>query len=232
MNRKVSVLIPAAGSGSRMGHRRTKKPYLQLLEKPILTHTISVFDQNPVVDTIHVIVNPSDFELCQSIAIVPYGFQKVTNLIPGGETRQDSVFNGLQSLPSDADFVIVHDGVRPFVTDDIIDSCLEAAEEWGAAVAAVPVKDTIKVADADGFIVDTLNRSRLWAVQTPQSFRKDLLLKAHQRARQARLNVTDDATLVEQLGFRVRLIAGSHRNLKVTTAEDLLIAETLSTVED
>jgi 2-C-methyl-D-erythritol 4-phosphate cytidylyltransferase len=215
-----------------MGHRRTKKPYLQLLEKPILTHTISVFDQNPVVDTIHVIVNPSDFELCQSIAIVPYGFQKVTNLIPGGETRQDSVFNGLQSLPSDADFVIVHDGVRPFVTDDIIDSCLEAAEEWGAAVAAVPVKDTIKVADADGFIVDTLNRSRLWAVQTPQSFRKDLLLKAHQRARQARLNVTDDATLVEQLGFRVRLIAGSHRNLKVTTAEDLLIAETLSTVED
>ena len=215
-----------------MGHRRTKKPYLQLLEKPILTHTISVFDQNPVVDTIHVIVNPSDFELCQSIAIVPYGFQKVTNLIPGGETRQDSVFNGLQSLPSDADFVIVHDGVRPFVTDDIIDSCLEAAEEWGAAVAAVPVKDTIKVADADGFIVDTLNRSRLWAVQTPQSFKKDLLLKAHQRARQARLNVTDDATLVEQLGFRVRLIAGSHRNLKVTTAEDLLIAETLSTVED
>ncbi len=230
MNRKVSVLIPAAGSGNRMGHRRTKKPYLQLLGKPILTHTISVFDRNPVVNRIHVIVNPSDFELCQSVAIVPYSFQKVADLIPGGETRQDSIFNGLQSLPSDADFVIVHDGVRPFVTDDIIDSCLEAAGEWGAAVAAVPVKDTIKVVDADRFIVDTPNRSRLWAVQTPQSFRKDLLLEAHLWARRTGLDATDDAALVEQLGFRVRLIAGSHRNLKITTAEDLLIAEALSTV--
>lgn len=215
-----------------MGHRLTRKPYLQLLGKPILTHTIGVFNQNPVVDSIYVIVNPSDFELCRSIAIVPYGFQKVANLIAGGETRQDSVFKGLRALPSDTDFVIVHDGVRPFVTDDIIDSCLDAAEEWGAAVAAVPVKDTIKVADADGFIVDTPNRSRLWAVQTPQSFRKDLLLEAHQQARQTGLDATDDAVLVEQLGFRVKLIAGSHRNLKITTAEDLLIAEALSTVED
>ena len=215
-----------------MGHRLTRKPYLQLLGKPILTHTIGVFDQNPVVDSIYVMVNPSDFELCRSIAVVPYGFQKVANLIAGGETRQDSVFKGLRALPSDTDFVIVHDGVRPFVTDDIIDSCLDAAEEWGAAVAAVPVKDTIKVADADGFIVDTPNRSRLWAVQTPQSFRKDLLLEAHQQARQTGLDATDDAVLVEQLGFRVKLIAGSHRNLKITTAEDLLIAEALSTVED
>ena len=215
-----------------MGHRLTRKPYLQLRGKPILTHTIGVFDQNAFVDSIFIIVNPSDVELCESIVIAPYDFEKVANLIPGGATRQESVFNGLQLLPIDTDFVIVHDGVRPFVTDKLINSCLEAAEQCGAAVAALPVKDTIKVADTDGFVVDTPIRNRLWAVQTPQSFRKDLLLEAHQQARQTGLDATDDAVLVEQLGFRVRLIAGSHRNLKITTAEDLLIAETLSAVED
>ena len=215
-----------------MGHRLTRKPYLHLLGKPILTHTIGVFDQNPLVDSIYVIVNPSDVDLCQSKAIAPYGFRKVAKLIPGGETRQDSVFNGLRLLPGETDFVIVHDGVRPFVTDDIIDACLGAAVECGAAVVAVPVNDTIKVADTNGFIVDTPTRSKLWAVQTPQCFRKDLLLEAHQQAWQTGLNATDDAVLVEQLGSRVRLIAGRHRNLKITTVEDLLIAEALSTVED
>jgi 2-C-methyl-D-erythritol 4-phosphate cytidylyltransferase len=210
-----------------MGHHRTKKPYLQLLDKPILTHTIGVFDQTSVVDAIYVIVNPSDFETCQSIAIAPYGFQKVAGLIPGGETRQDSVFNGLQALPDDADFVIVHDGVRPFVTGEIISVCLEAADKWGAAVAAVPVKDTVKVADAEEFIVDTLDRSKLWAVQTPQAFRTTLVLEAHQRARQDGIKATDDATLIEQLGFKVKLIRGSYRNLKITTPEDLIIAEAL-----
>lgn len=214
-----------------MGHRLIRKPYLQLHGKPILAHTISVFDNNPVVDSIFVIVNDSDRELCESMSIKPYGFRKVANLIPGGETRQDSVFNGLRLLPSDTDFVIVHDGVRPFVTGDLIDSCLEAVEEWGAAVAAVPVQDTIKVADTDGFIVDTPNRSKLWAVQTPQGFRRDVLMEAHQQARQTGMRATDDAALVEQLGRRIMLITGSHRNLKITTAEDLLIAEAFCTGE-
>lgn len=215
-----------------MGHRLIRKPYLQLRGKPILSHTIGVFDKNPAIDSIFVIVNASDLELCESIAIVPYGFRKVANLIPGGETRQDSVFNGLRLLSSDTNFVIVHDGVRPFVTGDLISSCLEAAVEWGAAVIAVPVQDTIKVADSGGFIVDTPNRSRLWAVQTPQAFRKDLLMEAHQRAQQTELSATDDAALVEQLGFMVKLVTGNHRNLKITTAEDLLVAEALSTVEN
>ncbi len=215
-----------------MGHRLIRKPYLQLHGKPILAHTISVFDNNPVVDSIFVIVNDSDLELCESMSIKPYGFRKVANLIPGGETRQDSVFNGLRLLPSDTDFVIVHDGVRPFVTGDLIDSCLEAVEEWGAAVAAVPVQDTIKVADTDGFIVDTPNRSKLWAVQTPQGFRRDVLMEAHQQARQTGLRATDDAALVEQLGRRIKLITGNHRNLKITTAEDLLIAEAFCTGEN
>jgi 2-C-methyl-D-erythritol 4-phosphate cytidylyltransferase len=133
----------------------------------------------------------------------------------------------LQALPDDADFVIVHDGVRPFVTGEIISVCLEAADKWGAAVAAVPVKDTVKVADAEEFIVDTLDRSKLWAVQTPQAFRTTLVLEAHQRARQDGIKATDDATLIEQLGFKVKLIRGSYRNLKITTPEDLIIAEAL-----
>ncbi|MBI1925892.1 2-C-methyl-D-erythritol 4-phosphate cytidylyltransferase, partial [Candidatus Poribacteria bacterium] len=142
MNQKVCVLIPAAGNGSRMGSPHTKKPYLRLHDTPILTHTIGVFDQSPVIDAIYVIVDVADFEVCRSIAIAPYGFQKVADLVAGGETRQDSVFNGLQAIPSDTDFVVVHDGVRPFVTDELICACLEAADQWGAAVAAVPVKDT------------------------------------------------------------------------------------------
>jgi len=194
---------------------------------PILTHTIGVFDQSPLVDAIYVIVDAADVELCRSLVLDPYSFQKVVAPVPGGKTRQDSVFNGLRAIPSDTDFVIVHDGVRPFVTHEMISGCLEAADAWGAAITAVPVKDTIKVADADGFIVDTPERSKLWAVQTPQAFRKDLLLEAHRAARQAGLNATDDAALVERLGFTVKLVMGSYRNVKITTPEDLIIAEAL-----
>ena len=149
------------------------------------------------------------------------------DLVVGGQTRQASVFNGLQSLPTDVDCVIVHDGVRPFVTDEIIFACIEAADEWGAAVAAVPVKDTIKVASADGFIVDTPDREKLWTVQTPQAFRASVLLDAHALAQREGVTATDDAMLVEQLGFKVKMVSGSDSNLKITTREDLIIAEAL-----
>lgn len=209
----------------------TKKPYLTLVDKPILAHTIYAFDQNTSIDEIFVIVDFTDFEACQSMVIAPYGFKKVADLVAGGETRQASVFNGLGALPSDTDFVIVHDGVRPFVTDEIIFNCIEAADECGAAIAAVPVKDTIKVANADGFIIDTPERQRLWAVQTPQAFRKDLLFEGHQNARRAQITATDDAALVEKLGFKVKLVMGSYANLKITTPEDLIIAETLKQLD-
>ena len=210
-----------------MGHHRTKKPYLELLDKPILTHTIDVFDQSSVVDTIFVIVDEMDFDACRSVVIEPYGFQKVAGLVPGGGTRQDSVFNGLKVLPEDTDFVVVHDGVRPFVTDEMIFTCLEAAADWGAGIAAVPVKDTIKITDRDGFVVETPDRSELWAIQTPQVFRKDLLIEAHRNAQQKGIQLTDDAALVEQLGLKVKCVMGSYRNLKITTPEDLILAEAL-----
>lgn len=204
-----------------------KKPYLNLGDKPILAHTIGVFDRNPVIDTISVIVDDADLEFCQSSVIAPNAFQKVGDLVVGGPTRQASVFNGLQSLPTDVDCVVVHDGVRPFVTDEVIFACIEAADEWGAAVAAVPVKDTVKVASADGFIVDTPDRDTLWAVQTPQAFRASVLLDAHALAQREGVTATDDAMLVEQLGFKVKIVSGSDSNLKITTPDDLIIAEAL-----
>jgi 2-C-methyl-D-erythritol 4-phosphate cytidylyltransferase len=151
----------------------------------------------------------------------------VQALIAGGQTRQASVQNGIRALSADVDFVIVHDGVRPFVTDEIIFDCLTAADEYGAAVAAVPVKDTIKVANEDAFVLETPEREQLWSVQTPQVFRKSLLEEAHQIAQQRQLTATDDAALVEQLGFPVKLVHGSYANLKITTQVDLQIAEVL-----
>ena len=226
MNSKVCTLIPAAGKGSRMAHS-VKKPYLELAQKPILAHTIQRFEQNSAVDAIFVIVDQADFSECHATVLRPYAFTKVQKLVDGGETRQMSVYNGIRALSADVDFVIVHDGVRPFVTDEVIFACLAAADECGAAVAAVPVKDTIKIANTDGFIVETPAREQLWAVQTPQVFQKSLLEEAHQAAQARQLTATDDASLVEQLGFPVKLVKGSYANVKITTPVDLQIAEVL-----
>lgn len=226
MNSKVCVLIPAAGKGSRMAHS-VKKPYLKLAQKPILAHTIQRFEQNSAVDAIFVVVDQADFSECRTAVLRPYPFTKVQELVEGGETRQMSVYNGVRALSADVDFVIVHDGVRPFITDEVIFECLTAADEYGAAVAAVPVKDTVKVADEDSFIAETPVRDRLWAVQTPQVFRKPLLEEAHQVAHARQLTATDDASLVEQLGFPVKLVKGSYANLKITTPIDLQVAEVL-----
>ena len=226
MNSKICVLIPAAGKGNRMANS-VKKPYLKLAQKPILAHTIQRFEQNTVVDAIFVVVDKDDFNNCRTQVLDPYTFTKVQELVAGGETRQISVYNGLRALSADVDFVVVHDGVRPFVTDETISACLTAADAYGAAVAAVPVKDTIKIADANAFILETPVRERLWAVQTPQVFRKSLLAEAHQTADARNLTATDDAALVEHLGFPVKLVMGSYANLKITTPEDLRVAEVL-----
>lgn len=226
MNRKICTLIPAAGKGCRMAHP-VKKPYLTLAQKPVLAHTIQRFEENSAVDEIFVIVNEADFTACRTNVLAPYAFQKVHGLVAGGATRQMSVYNGMRALSADVDFVIVHDGVRPFVTDETIFACLAAADEWGAAVAAVPVKETIKVANKAGFIAETPVRDRLWTVQTPQVFRKSLLEAAHQTAQACQLIATDDAALVEQLGATVKLVKGTYTNLKITTPVDLQVAEAL-----
>ncbi len=226
MNSKIAVLIPAAGQGKRM-QSSVKKPYLRLDDKPVLSHTIDRFEHNSVVDDIFVIVDNSDFKTCKTDVLDPYRYKKVRELISGGETRQRSVFNGLCTLADDVDYVIVHDGVRPFINDEIISKCLELAAEWGAAVSAVPVKETIKVADENLFIDHTLDRQLLWRVQTPQVFRTSLIVAAHKKAIKDGSDAPDDATLVERLGSPVKLVMGSYQNVKLTTPEDMLTAETI-----
>ena len=226
MNIRVATIIPAAGYGKRMGG--IKKPYLDLAGRPILAHTLRIFQQCPLVDEIVVVAAEGDERMCIQDVIVPYEIDKANRVIAGGETRQESVFNGLQALTPDTDMVIVHDCVRPFVTEEMIKSTLESATQWGAATVAVPLKDTIKEADDENFVLKTLNRERIWAIQTPQAFRYDFLFQAHLFAKENHIRVTDDASLIEQLGeHQVKLVMGSYENIKLTTPGDLEIAQAI-----
>jgi 2-C-methyl-D-erythritol 4-phosphate cytidylyltransferase len=202
-----------------------KKPYLKIGSKPILAHTLQVFEKSFLVDDIFVVVSDEDIKRCKDEVINPYNFHKVADVLAGGTTRQASVFNGIQRTSDDTDIVIIHDGVRPFITEKIIETSVESAYQWGAAVVAVPVKDTIKVADNDNFVSSTPDRSQLWAIQTPQVFRREILIKAHLYAQERNIDATDDAALVEKLGYKVKLVMGSYRNIKITTPEDLVIAK-------
>jgi len=220
---QLSVIIPAAGLGRRMGD--IKKPYLDLAGKPILAHTLMVFQRCTLVNEIVVVAAPGDEQACVKNVIIPYGIDKADQVVAGGETRQESVFNGLRSVSAGTDMVMVHDCARPFVTEDMIQNTLDAANKCGATTVAVPVKDTIKEADDDSFVVNTLDRRRLWSIQTPQAFRYDLLLRAHLHARENNIQVTDDASLIEELGEHpVKLIMGDYQNIKITTPGDLTVA--------
>jgi len=152
------------------------------------------------------------------------GVELATEVVPGGRERQDSVYNGLLRANPDTDLVLIHDGVRPFVSPGVVLATIEAAKECGAAVAAVPVTDTIKRVDADGFVIDTPAREQLWAAQTPQVFRYSLLMQAHQSVRKRGILATDDAALLEHLGVRVKVVRGSYENLKITSEDDLPLA--------
>ena len=223
---RVSVIIPAAGQGRRMGN--IKKPYLKLVGKPILAHTLMVFQQCSLVDEIVVVAAAGDEQDCIQDIAIPYKLDKVHQIVAGGKTRQESVFNGLQKVTSDTDMVVVHDCARPFVTERMIEDTLAAADEWGASTVAVPVKDTIKEADDDSFVVNTLDRRRLWSIQTPQAFRYDLLLQAHLYARENSIRVTDDASLIEEFGeYPVKLVMGASGNMKITTPGDLAVAKAI-----
>ncbi len=209
-----------------------KKPYLNLAGKPILAYTLLVFQQCSLVNRICIVAAQGDEQNCVQDMIIPYGIDKADQVIAGGETRQESVFNGLQSVASDTDIVIVHDCARPFITEGMIKNTLEAANRWGAATVAVPVKDTIKEVDDDSFVVKTLNRQRLWSIQTPQAFEYNLLLQAHLYARENNIQVTDDTALIEHLGtHRVKLVMGASGNIKITTPSDLAIARAILELE-
>jgi len=220
MSESAGAVIVAAGAGTRMAG--ADKLFSEAAGRPLLAHAIAPFQQSSSIDGIILVMAPLNLKRGREL-VEGCGFTKVAGLVKGGERRQDSVRHGLEAL-AECDYVAIHDGARPLVTPELIERGLEAARETGAAAPAVRIADTVKEAGPDGVVVRTLDRSSLWAVQTPQVFRYELLLRAH---RQIAADVTDDAAMVEALGERVRLFEGDRRNMKVTTVEDLRMAEVM-----
>jgi 2-C-methyl-D-erythritol 4-phosphate cytidylyltransferase len=216
----VGAIIAAAGRGRRFGEG--DKLFAPLAGRPLIAHTLMAFEVCRAVDTVVLVLAEENLERgCQLVDAA--GFDKVAVICPGGPRRQDSVRRGLEALP-ECRWVVVHDGARPLVTAALIEAGLTAAAETGAAIAAVPLADTLKEATEDGLVTRTLDRRNLWAAQTPQVFDCELLREAHRRAEG---EATDDAALVEALDRRVKVFPGSPRNLKVTTAADLALAQAL-----
>ncbi|HHY20745.1 MAG TPA: 2-C-methyl-D-erythritol 4-phosphate cytidylyltransferase [Bacilli bacterium] len=216
------VVIPAAGQGKRMKAGKNKQ-FIQLAGRPVIVHTLQVFEKDDACLDIILVVNEDEQrEMCSLVE--EYKFTKVKQIVIGGSERQHSVRNGLEVVTHDV--VLIHDGARPFIEQKLIHSLVKEAKESGAAIVAVPVKDTIK--KVTGNVVEgTTNRSSLWAVQTPQAFRLSTIKQAHERAKEEGYLGTDDASLVEWLGGRVTIVEGSHENIKLTTPEDLLFAEAI-----
>jgi 2-C-methyl-D-erythritol 4-phosphate cytidylyltransferase len=201
------------------------KQFLPLGGRPLLAHTLRAFELSPEIDEIIPILSAADRETCLRSVIEPNHFTKVKTLVVGGRERQDSVYRGIEALGQDVDIVLVHDGVRPFVTPAMIAQCVAHARRGECVAVGVPLKDTVKEVDERGMVRATLERSRLWAVQTPQAFPADILRQVYAEAYANHLFGTDDATLVELAGHQVRIIMGSYENIKVTTPEDLVLAE-------
>lgn len=219
----VIVLIPAAGMGRRMGSTINKQ-YLSLAGRPILAHTLAVFDNHPQIDQIFVISPPAELVYCQEEVVAKFGFSKVRQVVAGGVERQDSVANGLAACaPTARDVVLVHDGVRPFFPGALLPAVIATAIAVGGCVVGVPIKDTVKIVSGQR-ITGTPERSSLWLAQTPQAFPGDVLSQAYARAREEGFRGTDDASLVERLGRPVAMLAGSERNIKITTPDDLVVA--------
>lgn len=227
----VSAIIVAAGEGVRMGTEQ-RKQYLNVAGRPILSHTLHKFDVCACVDQINLVVPKHDFEYCHEKVITAACLRKPVKLVAGGHERQQSVFRGLESLDRKQGLVAVHDGVRPLIEPSTIEACVRGASECGACIPGIHVSDTIKKADRQGMITSTVQRNGLWSVQTPQVFEYRIILEAHQRAQREGFMGTDDASLVERLGYSVNIISGSKTNIKITTEEDLVIASTLLAFDD
>lgn len=217
------VVIVAAGTGSRM-KKDINKQFIKLNNKEIVAHTIDRFYNNENIDDIVVVIREDEEEYFNKNIKEKYGFTNI-KVAHGGNERQDSVFNGIKMLKKECDVVLIHDGARPFVTEDIIKRSINKANEHNAIVVGVKVKDTIKVVSDNGNIVDTPNRSYLWSVQTPQVFKYDIITKAYEDAYNNNYYGTDDAMLVERIGYNVKMIEGSYNNIKITTQEDLEFGE-------
>ncbi|MDI7259254.1 MAG: 2-C-methyl-D-erythritol 4-phosphate cytidylyltransferase [Thermodesulfobacteriota bacterium] len=220
---KADAVIVSAGKGQRFLKGR-KKQFFSLDGKPILAHAIDQFEACPLIRQILLVVGQEDLDYCLEEIVEKYRYRKISQIIPGGKRRQESVKNGLDALPGDAEIIVIHDGVRPFVTKEMIEESIRSASRFGAVVTAIPVKDTIKMAHPDGTVLKTLERESLYQAQTPQTFQAPMIKEAYLRATEDGFIGTDDASLVERLGMKVHILPGSYANIKITTPEDLILA--------
>ena len=221
---RVSTIIAAAGKSTRM-NAGINKQYMMAAGKPVLAHTIDVFERIGIISDIIIVIGKEDEPVFNDYILNRYKYSKISAVTYGGSDRQASVYNGLRAVSAKSDIVCVHDGARPLITPDIILNTVTAAYEKGAACVGVPVKDTIKKKGGEGIIEETLDRSMLWSIQTPQAFKREILEKAHRIAAEEGFIGTDDSVLVERLGYPVHMVMGSYKNIKITTPEDLIFAE-------
>ncbi len=229
MEVKTSAVVLAAGQGKRM-NSKVHKQYMLIQDKPVLYYALHAFEHS-FVDEIILVTGKEEVEYCQETIVNRYGFQKVRAVVPGGRERYHSVYEGLKKVQGS--YVFIHDGARPFLKADILERTYQCVQKEGACVAAVPVKDTVKIADERGYVSATPNRKLLWNIQTPQVFRTDLIVRAYETLMDREevvlkqgIPITDDAMVVETFTRQpVKLIEGSYENIKITTPEDLKIAE-------
>lgn len=215
-----SVIIVAAGAGKRM-NSSVAKQFIEINEKTILAYTIEKFENCSEIHEIIIVVNKDSVEFCRNNIVNKYNFEKVKHIVEGGKERQDSVYNGLLKANKKTDIVLIHDGVRPFIESENIKEVIEQTKKYDCCVLGVKVKDTIKVCDENGFILQTPDRSFLWAAQTPQAFKYNLILEAYEKALSKDCSATDDSVIAEMAGHKVKLVEGSYENIKITTKEDL-----------
>ncbi len=220
----VCAIIPAAGQGTRLGGA-TPKQFQTLRGKPVLHYTLRTFQESGLIDSLVLVVPERERKNARADWLKRPSVVK--QVVVGGEKRQDSVYNGYKFLPTDTDIVLVHDGVRPFLSKRMIQETVHVAEKFGAAITAISVHDTIKQVDAAGLVQRTVERNGLWRVQTPQAFRYDLLGEAFRKAQADSFYGTDEGALVEYLGREVRVVEGSEWNLKITRPEDLVLGESI-----
>lgn len=221
---RVYTVVPAAGSATRMGLGYSKA-YADLGGKPLLGRTVESLLASSFVDKVTVAVKQDEIDLCISEVVDKLGLPDRVEVIAGGQERQETIDRLLLAAPGDRDLVLIHDGARPLVTRALIHKVLETAAKWGAAIAAIPVTDTLKKSLDGGYTISgTVNRQGLYRAQTPQAFHRDLISSAHRKARKEGWEVTDDASLMEQMGYEVRIVEGDERNIKITTLDDLELA--------
>lgn len=219
----TAAIIVAAGQGSRIGGALPKQ-FQPVGGKPILSYTLKKFEDCSRIQDVVLVTAPEWKSYAAQEIVDRFDFRIVKKIVAGGQERQDSVFAGLKALDGSPEIVVIHDAVRPFVSLGKIEEVIEASEEHGAAILAVPPKDTIKT-EKDGFVDKTLDRNFLWSVQTPQVFKYDLIMKAYKKAFEDGIYQTDDSALVERVGAKVKIVEGEHDNIKITTPADLQFAE-------